>query len=431
MSLQPKSIYRTFEKTNDMISKQGQFLSLRLSTKMPGVAALFYSLIFLSLLLPSGGIGPINAKFLLLLLIIFILPFLRIRLKKLSILFIIFAIIFCLFWLLVGLEHQADAWQQPLAQFKAFAATIVIPTVCYILLYNDIVNQEKIFKIFITSTVVIAVIKISLLVYSAAMGLNFIALTENLARFFGTQIMTMEIAPSIYRLQISADLAIPISIFIILFSDDHKISFKFRHKIVLLIVLLLSGFIAYSRYIWGFVAAVIVAHILFRHKVRAMLLTAGFLLIVSAFIFSNKFQIFDNRFSSLAVDISDSTRFEQYPALFHGFLLHPYIGQGFGAYLPNLIRDSKDKFSYEAQWASFLMQLGIFGLIAIFIMLAPVIASIIKKPLAFNIAILVVLILWLGSGFYNPYLTSSISGAIFVYFVAVSSYLSNRDNYAL
>ena len=383
-----------------------------------GISYLIYLL--LSLIMPSGHIGLLNVKFIALVAVICFFLISRQTFTKRYLLVSITILLACMFWLFIGILEVRETIM-PVAQFKAVGITLLLPMLAYHLLRKNLITEKQIYQVILYSTVTIALLKLLLIVYTAAVGINFIGATQDIAKYFRTQIMTMHISRYIYRFELPSDLAAPIAMFILLLEKRHGVDLNISKtiKAIYFLLIIFTVFISYSRYIWAMLLIVfIVAGALSRNGMKyllAAIVTMG----VAAIAYHSDVQIVIERFSSSATTASDNIRLTELPILIKYFEISPIIGHGFGAYVPSFIRDVRDKFSYELQWVALLMQIGMVGFLAVGSLIALVMAPFFRPPLnKTKIAILLILMLWLSSGLFNPYLTSSAAGAIFTYFVA-------------
>lgn len=100
-----------------------------------------------------------------------------------------------------------------------------------------------------------------------------------------------------------------------------------------------------------------------------------------------------------------------------------FFGSGIGAYLPDFIRSSSLNFIYEVQIYALLMQLGIVGFSILIIFFVWIIVPN-RKFFINSFPLYLFYMLWLLSGFTNPYLF--ILTSIFIYFVF---YILLREKY--
>lgn len=399
------------------------------STKKIGtVGALYIMYMAISLVLPSGLVGPLNIKFIVLFVFLawLISTSQTYSRKMLTTSLIIFSA--CFFWLFLGVVNSGSL-AMPISQFKAIMITFLFPLIAFHLLSKNSITPVKIYKVILYSMVFISIAKVFLLVYSAVTGLGFIDITFLLAKYFHTQIMTMKIAPFIYRFELPSDLAAPLALFILLLGNRLNIDLRISRtiKIVYAVLIVFSIFISYSRYVWAMAVVVVIIAFVLSRKIRkySSLLMISFLL--SAIFYHPYLHSLENRFFSHAVSVSDNIRLHELPYLLRYFESSPIFGHGLGAYVPSLIRDPINKYSYEIQWIALLMQIGIIGVTmvcaALFLIVYPFISRGVNK---IKIALVILLALWLSASFFNPYLTSSAAGVIFSFFVAAG--FSTRNN---
>jgi hypothetical protein len=74
---------------------------------------------------------------------------------------------------------------------------------------------------------------------------------------------------------------------------------------------------------------------------------------------------------------------------------------------------------YELEWLAFLMQFGIVGMIGIILLIGLSCRDLIMSKDPAAVSLLVMFLVWLCSGFTNPYLTSSYAGGAFGLFMAM------------
>lgn len=396
--------------------------------KIGTVGALFIVYMAISLVLPSGLVGPLNIKFIVL--FIFLTLFISTRPTFSKKMLISSLLIFsaCIFWFFLGVVNSGSL-AMPLSQFKAIMITFLFPLIAFHLLSKNLITPVKIYKVILYSMVFISIAKVFLLVYSAVTGLGFIDITFLVAKYFHTQIMTMKISPFIYRFQLPADLAAPLALFILLIGNRLNIDLKINSimKIAYTMLIIFSIFISYSRYVWAMTILVVIIAFMRSRKIRNYSLLIMLIFLLSAIFYHPYLHSLTERFFSHAVTVSDNIRIHELPYLLRYFESSPIFGHGLGAYVPSLIRDPHNKYSYEIQWVALLMQIGIVGVAAVCIALSlivyPFVCCGINKT---KLALLILLALWLSASFFNPYLTSSAAGVIFSFFVAAGYSVRNN-----
>ena len=151
----------------------------------------------------------------------------------------------------------------------------------------------------------------------------------------------------------------------------------------------------------------------------ALFLSISLILLAVAIPISIELAFIGKRLASHAVVVSDNIRIHELHYLTAYFLKSPIFGHGLGAYVPNHIRDSHSKFSYELQWIAFLMQTGVIGVSFLLFAVATI-----AKPFAGikirreQLSLFLLYVLWILSSLFNAYLTSSASAVIFAFFVS-------------
>jgi hypothetical protein len=282
------------------------------------------------------------------------------------------------------------------------------------MLKNNAITPKHVFSAIVYSTLAVALIKIGLIIYAAEQKINFIELTRVIGSYFDYQIMTMHIAGPFYRFQVTTDLADPVAIYILLMGKDLGLRNVARSvfALPLLACILFSGFLAYSRYTWAFMA------------IALMMATAGSkvargLLVVAVVIFIPAYSVIAFRFFSGAVTVSDNIRLQELSVLLSEFYRAPILGHGLGFYVPTFISDKYNKYSYELQWVAALMQVGVIGVMVFLAPLLLLARYVLLTPFnARGVRILSLFIFWVASGLFSPNLTSSAAGVIFSFFVA-------------
>jgi hypothetical protein len=109
-----------------------------------------------------------------------------------------------------------------------------------------------------------------------------------------------------------------------------------------------------------------------------------------------------SRFASVDTEISDRTRVDQIHYLKIGIKTFPLLGTGIGSEAHDYLRNDKTPYLYEAQWYATTMQMGFIGVFwYVLNLLLALYVPLRKNYIAFTVVFLV----WVFSGFTNPYLT--------------------------
>lgn len=322
-----------------------------------------------------------------------------------------------LLWLLISLGREQTTSTSQFDQFKLFLITLAVPLTSLYLVKEGIVTPQQIIKTAIYASFAYALLKVLLVALHLLHIVNAWSLIDQL----GIRYMRMGIYGGLDRFQTSVDIATPFLLFFLLNSSRLHIPFSSLFRSTFIAVSLLSTFLSFSRYlIFIYMASCFLYSLTLNAR---QLIKVAFLLAVASLaaffaIGPEKVsKIIHRRVFSINSFRSDETRARQGRALLEAYNEVPFIGKGIGGYVPNHIRDSVLLHSYEVQWMAFLMQFGLLGLICLFAPLILIGWRLIEAPFSrARYAFLGTFILWLLSGFTNPFLISLTSGIIYALF---------------
>lgn len=341
------------------------------------------------------------------------------QLKLLAFAFISISVL--LLWLLISLAREQTTPTSQFDQFKLFLITLAVPLSALYIVKEGLVTPQHIFKTAIYASFAYALVKVLLV----ALHMLHIVNAWDVINALGIRYMRMGIYRGLDRFQTSVDIATPFLLFFLLQSRSLNLSFSTPFRFCYILVSLLSTFLSFSRYlIFIYMTSYFLYWLTLRPKpfikVGAVLALACIAAIFA--IGPDKVErIVHRRLFSLNSFHSDATRVKQANALLEAYQETPIIGKGIGGYVPNHIRDIVLLHSYEVQWMAFLMQFGLFGLL---LLLAPLIFigwRLIEAPFSrVRYSFLGAFILWLLSGFTNPFLISLTSGIIYALFCLAS-----------
>ena len=199
-----------------------------------------------------------------------------------------------------------------------------------------------------------------------------------------------------------------------------------------IIIAAISIFFSYSRLQWtiGMLAYPMWFFSDYSWK-KVVLHATGWMIVLMAFLaivgVEKPMQIATHRFFSGEVQQSDLTRQVQSDGLLNRFLQDPYLGNGIGgAPVPGVL--GRYSYHFEVQWLAFLMQFGIIGITGILLALGGYCHYYLKSPLNWTkIAFLSMYLLWLVSGFTNPFLISLNSGILYGLFLVTALRLNSEN----
>ena len=92
------------------------------------------------------------------------------------------------------------------------------------------------------------------------------------------------------------------------------------------------------------------------------------------------------------------------------------MGNGMGSFVPTLIRSEYQTYMYEVQWAALLMQFGLLGVFFILTCLGGILILILSSKIPNKNYLALFYVLWLLSGFTNPYLFILSSSVVYISF---------------
>ena len=328
------------------------------------------------------------------------------------------SICFLLVWFLIGIRNNELGMSSAIDQMKLFILTISILFMTLYAVSEGMTSGEQILRILIIANFLYSLTKVVLVSLHLIGAVNMFSLLH----VTGIRFMTMGIIGSISRLQTSVDIITPFLLFFVLQSKPLHLRFGKYFRWAFLFISAFAIFLSFSRFLlFATVAACLLYAISLQisrmFKFLLLALALGLFAVV-AIGFDNAAAIMEQRFFSTVNYYSDVARHEQISALMGEFDQYPLQGKGLGGYIKGLVRDGDILHSYEVQWVAFLMQFGIIGLFILFIPLAIISYRFLCRKLTpVRIGFLGMFLLWILSGFTNPFLISLTSGIIYSVFL--------------
>lgn len=387
---------------------------------------LFIVLLSVCYVLPSGSIaGFINIKIIALFLSFIWLVFFKPKptILAASIFFIVLSP-----WLVLGVINGYGYLS--FSQFKDIYVTFFIVFMTLLYIYNMQGDCKKLLSVFFVCAVSLAILKLIIYFFSIVTG-NPVSFYINLiSAFFGVKLMTLDVSNGGFgRINFISDYLIPYLIFYLLqYGQSYTRSVAVRYFIVLFLII--SSFASFSRFIWGMTILSILGAVFLSNLKQRLLIIVLILLCSSFFMISDVSDALALRFSTQQVSSSDGIRDIQYKFLMEEFDSSPIIGNGLGSYVKEYIRSADAMYSYELQVNALLMQVGVIGVMILFFL----IVCLYMKPfmkikfITDRFIFSLLFLSWLGSGFFNPVLFSSMGGVIFSFFLLYPSTIFYKDN---
>ncbi len=395
----------------------------------------YFAMLIIGLMLPSDGnhglLTPKSLSFLGCFCMMIFYSVLRFRMTQHQLNLLSFAmasICFLLIWMFIG-HWQKNEWlDSAFDQFKIFAITIATVMMTLNLVQEGLTTREKILKIIIYANFIYSFLKVMLVVLHFSGIINMWRWLD----LIGIRYMSMAMLQgNLSRLQTSVDIITPFLLLFVLQSRRLNLGFSRRFIYFYLLFSIPAIFLSFSRFLY---AVAVVSGLLywftlsFTGFVRVLILTVIMGVFGLAWVGMDKVQILlHERFLSYDNKMSDQVRLDQIEALMEAHEETPILGRGMGGYVETLVRDGAIQYSYEVQWVAFLMQFGLLGLMVLLIPVLLISFKLFLPPFSrIKLGFLGLFIIWLFSGFTNPFLISLTSGIVYSIFLLVSDILNSQ-----
>lgn len=320
-------------------------------------------------------------------------------------------------WILIAATDTDTLGTNTADQFKLLLITLTVPIVTSYFLNEKLITPQQVLKTVLYANFAYCSLKVGLI----ALHLGGIVNIWKLMEQSGFQIQRMFIFGEVERLQTSVDISTPFLLLFVLLSPRLGLALPRYFIPTYIVISFLSNALAFSRFLLVIYALSLFLYVLTLNLEKivsnAIKISLAGILAVLALGPNNVMQAIESRFFSTDTRYSDEVRTEQIAAMMQEHAQHPYFGKGLGGHSPAYIRDQSHYHSYEVQWAAFLMQFGMVGMVGLLLALILVTAPLLRPPLTrVNGALLALYLFWLLSGFTNPFLISLQSGIIYTLF---------------
>ncbi|MBA3721055.1 MAG: hypothetical protein H0W88_01470 [Parachlamydiaceae bacterium] len=342
-------------------------------------------------------------------------------------LFLIVASMALIFWFFVSSFYDATTIKSMFDQFKIFWITLCTLGLSIFFVKEGFLSFPTFIKMILYFNLSYSLLKVGAVILFLIGLINI----EDALKLIGVRYMSMSIYGDLSRLQTSVDIMTPFLSIFILQSDYLGLSFSRKFKVFYIVISLISIFLSFSRYllfieVCGFIfywCTLRLRHV-FKYFGYAII---GMMLITFWVGPSTMYSIVETRFFSTASRDSDTVRSEQVTALMAEFREAPCLGNGLGSYSTECIRDYVNPHAYEVQWVAFLMQFGIAGVFLMLLAMGIIVIKYLTFPISrLKISFLLMFILWILSGFTNPFLISLTSGIVYSLFLLTGDYLNEN-----
>ena len=287
---------------------------------------------------------------------------------------------------------------------------------------KDIGTNRVCYNVAKVCFVIVAILKIILLSYSILTGTSLLLIIEQIQKIWDIQMMTLGTEGSaVGRIQIPIDSVVPY--FLYFYAKEIFETKKSKVGLIFFGLLCFSMLLTYSRLIWAQSALFIFLSILVEMRMRAKVkLIISVLLISLVVIYLTPFgdtitAIVNSRVggdSNKTNQASDLDRILQNAGLWAEVVKAPVFGHGLGYYIPTLVRSDSNRYLYESQTLSMLMDFGYIG-VAIWVIMIVGFLIYIDNRRKIPLGSMLFLSFWALSGTYNPYLFGA-SGGLILYF---------------
>lgn len=396
----------------------------------------FLAMLAVGLLLPTtGDHSAINPKALALFLalaaaISHLLKVQRVELSQLRFFLGVLSI-----FLLLGLSifihsllEPYEGLQSTFDQCKVFVTTALV-TLLVVYWYLEGLSLRAILLTALFSNMAYSGLK---LIVMSAMFLGYIDIFTVLSWGFST--MTTGMGGGLIRLQTSTDIPTPYLLFFALLSPQLGVKLPRFFLLCYLPLSLSTLFFSFSRFLWataaiGYLLTLLVQSPLTIAK-KVFLGSLIALIGICAIGIEESTNIIWSRFLSEETKYSDLQRYEQVDALLYKFSHSPCFGHGLGAYSEECIRAKNQPHSYEVQWVAFLMQFGFLGTLVLFLACMGIISPYLEDSITpLKVVLMIMFLLWLLSGFTNPFLISMNSGTMYGLFYIIGKEIRKKPPY--
>lgn len=331
-----------------------------------------------------------------------------------------------LLWMELATIYGETPFNNQFDQFKVFLITLLTVTMALFYLSTDTITPQQLIRGAIYANFAYSTLK----VLAALLQLFGILDILTFGKITGIRLMSMDIHGGMIRLQTSVDIVTPFLLLFVLQHRQLKLNLPRGFASLYLAVALLAVLLSFSRYLMFVSALAFCFHWLTLTPIRqvwGICISVAILIATTAFVGGDAvYKVIEKRLFSSDNYHSDRTRFEQIAALEEEALAHPLLGKGLGASAPSCIRDSQLPYSYEVQWVAFTMQIGILGTALLATALLTLGWRYCLPPHTLSkVAFITLYLMWLLSGFTNPFLISLTSGIVYALFWAGSLCLSS------
>lgn len=376
------------------------------------IKSLYFIIIILISALPNGVFFwiPLKTILFVFLVLLFIYTFIKyeIGISKKLFLTSLFIFTFLTLYMVYGSLNFGFV---AITEYRMIIITMIFSIIIYIF-HTTLFSKKDFFYLYSWIIACIFLIKILAYLYGF-LNEGRESSVEFYELYFNTRTISMNLPNGLYRLYLNTDMIAAFYPFVLAWAQKEKFELKRIIYYCLFFMSLLLAISSFSRYL--IVLFFIGLFLLICYKKNFLQVVPIFLLasLFAVFVYSGTImQFIELRVYSNQNEASDQIRAEQFDVLLNLFFNNPFFGLGIGAYDPNYIRSSNNIFSYENQLLSFLPKIGVFGIITLLLMFSYWLYVFFLRK---NLIGILAIILFILSGWFNPYLYSSNVAILYVF----------------
>lgn len=397
---------------------------------MKYISGIYYLFIALFIVFPSSLLFSLKMMSFLLLLLSFFYVIGRDKIPKGYILYFLFMLKVLIIFFMVGFFKETVFFEQGILAFRVFITFFFLLFITYYYGEKKVINFQTMIKVVLYSCFLYMVLKIFLMIFMMFFNVEAKAIKEIMP---GVVIQQFYGSPLLTRVVSASDIINAFLFVFIMVIPSLKKEFNYRLYLIYLFLSIFLMIQSYTRYVWLvcllsiFVRLFVISKSKIENALKSLIVLLGCGIIFNL-CFPTQVDLF---VELLDIKFSDTTSLDtksiQSKYLFEEFLKHPLLGKGLGSCVEYYIRDYKQLFQYETQIFSFLMQFGIFGF---FIFISPILLIILPlvRKNKVSLILLFFYLLWLASGFTNPYLTILACISIYCLFILYPKNKLNENN---
>lgn len=341
----------------------------------------------------------------------------------------VWSFVFVAFFIIHGatnqITHPGDALQEGIGVFT----TIAIAIIALAASSQKWLSSEDIVAYGVLGALAFSLIKNTVAILMATGTISFYDGLDFYIQNFNAKFVSSEIFGGLVRVNfIIYDFFVLLALSICLLFPKLTTKISKPIRITFIASALVCILFAFSRYLFFVSGVVLVYAFAFRFTAIPRI---AFIAICIPLIATQAEWIggaFEQRFVDKQNIESDEKRQDQTTALLDHWSAAPILGHGLGSYAPTHVRDPRVPYSYEVQWAGFLLKTGLAGVSLMLCLALAVVFHIVHKNKPSDyLPLLALFIFFLLGGLTNQYLVTSGSGVYYLTIFCAASKLKSPN----